>query len=222
MRYKAPKKVREINLDEMLDLRRQGITLREIGERLGISRQRVQQLLGKTRDIIPHRVVLSEADRQYKKKIDAIRGFWERVNIGSPDECWNWQGTVHPISGYGQASFHAKTYLAHRLAYILTFGEIPEGLKVLHSCDNPACCNFNHLRAGTQAENIQERDVRQRRKAKTGNKEFYSQRKEYLAANYRNLKDAKRIAEKWGVCPQNVYMMRQRMTLGKTATSEGN
>jgi hypothetical protein len=57
---------------------------------------------------------------------------------------------------------------AHRLAYTFTFGEIPDGLGVLHTCDNPPCCNPNHLWLGTQLENIADRHSKGRSKGGSG------------------------------------------------------
>ena len=56
-----PTKVRELTIEEMLELRRQGVTLRELGDRLGISRQRVQQLIGNTRAIKPRKTKAVDA-----------------------------------------------------------------------------------------------------------------------------------------------------------------
>lgn len=56
--------------------------------------------------------------------------------------------------GYGQIGVGSKLKLTHRLAWELAFGLIPDGLWVLHKCDNPPCCNVDHLWLGTQAENV--------------------------------------------------------------------
>lgn len=80
--------------------------------------------------------------------------FWEKVNCtNSPDECWEWQASTNK-DGYGNFNFNGKPERAHRVAYYLTHGTIKEGMRVLHSCDNPRCCNPSHLREGTQAENV--------------------------------------------------------------------
>lgn len=74
--------------------------------------------------------------------------------------CWEWVGyTVH---GYGRLNVEGRPEMAHRLAWRLERGEIPVGLFVLHKCDNPGCCNPEHLYLGTQAENMRDMTVRQR------------------------------------------------------------
>jgi HNH endonuclease len=78
--------------------------------------------------------------------------FWDFVKRGALDECWEWQAAIMP-RGYGQLEFEDKHTYAHRVAWILTYGEIPEGLKVLHRCDNPPCCNPCHLFLGTSKDN---------------------------------------------------------------------
>jgi hypothetical protein len=71
------------------------------------------------------------------------------------DECWPFMGTK---SAYGYGVLHAerrKEY-AHRAAYRLSFGEIPNGLLVRHGCDNPVCVNPNHLSVGTKLDNVRD------------------------------------------------------------------
>lgn len=83
---------------------------------------------------------------------------WDRVSVTqNPGECWEWAGSVNKKTGYGQISESGdkrKMLLVHRVAYILTYGEIPNGLFVLHSCDNKKCCNPKHLFLGTQQDNM--------------------------------------------------------------------
>jgi hypothetical protein len=90
--------------------------------------------------------------------------FWAKVTKdgpipeGYPDlgPCWVWRGPVNPYrGGYGVTTVLGKPAIrAHRVAYELTFGPIPEGLWVLHRCDTPPCCNPAHLFLGTHADNM--------------------------------------------------------------------
>lgn len=84
--------------------------------------------------------------------------FWNRVAIGGPNECWLWLEHLSE-DGYGLIdNDYAKR--AHREAYFLTYG--PTDLHVLHTCDNPPCCNPAHLYAGTQLQNMKDKVVRGR------------------------------------------------------------
>lgn len=87
--------------------------------------------------------------------------FWSRVGRRGDDECWPWQGYCEP-HGYGRLSISGRIARAHRLAYEFTYGPIAEGQVIRHTCDNPPCCNPAHLLAGSQADNVADRDARGR------------------------------------------------------------
>ena len=79
--------------------------------------------------------------------------FWGNVDIRGPDECWPWQLGKFTY-GYGKLAWRGNAAeVAHRVAYTLAKGPIPPGLDVMHSCDNPPCCNPKHLSPGTKRAN---------------------------------------------------------------------
>jgi len=90
--------------------------------------------------------------------------FWSKVLIKEPDECWIWTAFIDR-HGYGRFYVDGEMMQTHRIAYTLTHGPIPPGMEVCHKCDNPQCCNPNHLFLGTHADNML--DMRQKKRART-------------------------------------------------------
>lgn len=86
--------------------------------------------------------------------------FWARVKCGAPDECWPWTGSTNG-RGYGRLRYFGKHEAAHRVAFALRYDRRSEQ-HILHSCDNPTCCNPAHLREGTHVDNMMDRTVRGR------------------------------------------------------------
>lgn len=76
------------------------------------------------------------------------------------NNCFLWRGSTS--GGYGQITINYKVYYCHRIAYILFKGKIPEYICVLHKCDNKLCINPDHLFLGTDKDNMQDRDNKNR------------------------------------------------------------
>ncbi len=84
-----------------------------------------------------------------------VARFNSKIDKSSPNGCWEWTaGAIR--NGYGRFKLHGKDVLAHRVAYKIYVGDIPDGLFVCHSCDNPRCCNPAHLWLGTNADNTKD------------------------------------------------------------------
>lgn len=83
--------------------------------------------------------------------------------VAKDGQCWEWT-RVRNQHGYGQLRVAGRMVYAHRLAYELGVGQIPDGMHVLHQCDNPRCINPAHLSVGTHSQNMRECSERGRAK----------------------------------------------------------
>lgn len=97
-----------------------------------------------------HESIIAEAVRDPK----FLARFWRKVDKSG--ECWTWMGAKSGSRGYGgigAQTFGAKHFRAHRVAWTIENGKIPNGLLVLHRCDNPRCVRASHLFVGTDQDN---------------------------------------------------------------------
>jgi hypothetical protein len=137
-----------------------------------------------------------------------IARFWAKVQTDGPIQraelgpCWVWTASL--IRGYGQ--FHLprsgrtqRTVYAHRFAWTLTNGPIPEHLSVLHRCDHPVCVNPNHLFLGTQPDNLADarakgRLIDGRHLLKVSDADVA-----YIRAHYRPRENSRELAAQFGI-----------------------
>ena len=115
-------------------------------------------------------------------------------------ECLEWEG-CRTRGGYCQRRIAGRLRYVHVLVWEETNGPVPHGQQIMHTCDNPACYLLEHLRLGTQAENIADRDAKGRtaRGEKNG-------RAKLTYADVDDIRNAlavgesqRRIAERYGV-----------------------
>lgn len=153
-------------------------------------------------------------------KKDVAR-FWSRVNVGDDNSCWYWNNATHSF-GYGYININGKNYLSHRIALIIwNDGKVEKDKFVLHSCNNPACCNPNHLRWGTQKENIND-CIKAGRKTNpprnginppihygTDNNNAIMDEKKVLnlREDWSNKMEAKQLSKKYGIAISTVYQI---------------
>ena len=106
-----------------------------------------------------------------KVYVSSMNNFWSKVDKtpghGPWGNCWLWV-KVSRKDGYAKFQVNGIRYFAHRLSWILTYGPIPDGLKILHACDVRNCVNPGHLFDGTQRDNIVDMDSKGRRKNVSG------------------------------------------------------
>jgi hypothetical protein len=81
-----------------------------------------------------------------------LRKLFARIDRSGP--CWLW--TAGKDHGYGRVKINGKYFRVHRIIWEMYFGPIPDDIHVLHKCDNPPCCNPEHLFLGTQADNVKD------------------------------------------------------------------
>lgn len=133
--------------------------------------------------------------------------------------CLVWTGLVSG-KGYGSISVNGKAQKVHRVVWELAFGPIPPGLCVCHRCDNPPCCNVEHLFLGTSAENTADRHAKGRTSRKgAGDKHARGERvrtTKLTDAQVAEIRDLARtrqlhfseIAARYGISARYVYAIR--------------
>lgn len=142
--------------------------------------------------------------------------FWSRLTHQA-NGCWEWAGPKDS-RGYGHLAWNGKNARAHRVAYELQHGEIPRGsghhgTVIMHLCDNKLCCNPEHLKPGTHADNMADMKAKGRRKrVNSGERNGRAKLTPEQVIAIRADKRGKRtIAKDYGISPAQA----QRVRLGK-------
>lgn len=146
-----------------------------------------------------------KASRHSREQEIAV--FWGRVQR-SPG-CWVWTGGTNK-KGYGDyAQLDGKRDRAHRVAYRIEHGPIPPGRCVCHACDNPPCCNPDHLFLGTLAANNADMKAKSRHAfgERNGGAKLVAQQVLNIRADVR---PASAIADEYEISTSLVSMIRNR------------
>lgn len=130
------------------------------------------------------------------------------TRVEKTSKCWNWTGSTFE-NGYGVFTLRRKAVRAHRFAWHVANGRpIPDGLVIMHSCDNRICVNPNHLSLGTPLENVQDRNAKGRtaRGEKTAKAKLTSDQVRMIREDTRGHKP---VAIEFGVARSLVQRIRQ-------------
>lgn len=93
-----------------------------------------------------------------------INRFWSKVDMSR--DCWEWTGGKYK-DGYGRFFINGVGTRSHRVVWVITNDSIPDGLCVLHKCDNVGCVNPSHLFVGSQLDNMRDMIAKKRNRGCT-------------------------------------------------------
>lgn len=92
----------------------------------------------------------------WSRRLPFSERFWQKVDSSKPsDQCWPWLAATNEQTGYGFVNRNGRPVHAHRVAYELAVGQIPDGMHVDHVCHNRKCVNPAHLRPATPKQNTE-------------------------------------------------------------------
>lgn len=138
---------------------------------------------------------------------------WEKIERTEANECWLFNG--YKSKGYGkigEGGRYGKILRAHRVVYQEIHGPIPIGMEVLHHCDNPSCCNPDHLFLGSQADNM----IDKQKKGRCRNTDSRGERNNAAILTEKQVLDIRadsrilrEIAEDYGVATSTIHAIRK-------------
>lgn len=141
--------------------------------------------------------------------------FTDKVRIGSKTECWPWTGCVGKSQGrthnYGMFWYRGRMHNSHRIALLFSGHDVPKDCVVMHKCDNPICCNPDHLKVADQLENIA--DAHRKGRAPIGQTHGMHKLTEADVLEIRKRHEtAEKAAAKYGVARATINDIRQRVS----------
>jgi len=146
--------------------------------------------------------------------------FWNKVKQSTPNNCWLW--VASKTGGYGRFRIDGKVRKAHRVSWEIHNGSIPNGLCVLHNCDNPPCVNPGHLWLGTQEENILDMKRKGRGRGPTGKNQWTNLFPEKLAKGYKHRYSVLTESDVLAIRSADRYRGYQRDLARKYRVPQGN
>lgn len=156
------------------------------------------------------KTTLNEIVADPVRRANLERRFWSKVDVRGLDECWPWMTASVGRFGYGRiGAGRGNQFQATRVAIALTKGLVQDGMSVCHRCDNPPCCNPNHLFVASQKNNLE--DARQKGRSVKPPRNFGEK---HPAARFdaktaeaiiQDSRSAKEIARQYGVHVETIY-----------------
>jgi len=138
-----------------------------------------------------------------------LQNFWNKVEVGSEDSCWNWQA-CKTLDNYGLIKINGKMWRAHRVSWIIANEQdVPKGMLVCHHCDNPSCVNPSHLFLGTHADNMRDKNEKGRCAHNRGEKGGGAKlTKEEVVEIFYDTDTQAKIAKKHGIAQSMVHFIK--------------
>lgn len=148
---------------------------------------------------------LSGHARACNKATDDAR-MWAGINKDAPGGCWEWLGALQR-DGYAHFNRDGKTLSLHRYVYERLVGPIPDGLDLLHQCDNRRCCNPGHMKQGSHQDNMA--DAYKKKRHAWGERCHFSKVTAAQAAEIR------RLYKKYGPKRSNADVLSEQFGISK-------
>jgi len=152
---------------------------------------------------------------KYKREVPVLNAsdivrFYKKISIPeNSDNCWIWTGQKPGKRPYGLLKIGQKNYYAHRIMFFLIKKEQPFSMLVCHSCDNPCCCNPDHLFLGTDHDNMRDMISKGRANKANGEKVNTSKLKSDDVLSIIRLSDSgvskKDLSKKYGISLTQIY-----------------